>query len=329
MNKAYPQLIEKNNKQFMKGFLAIMTCVYICNLLFFPPPVYHFISYLFMANILINITAIILTCILSLASIRKLVLVYCIALTVILFPLAFFCFQRGIVGPLFWFIATPVCLSVLYPDKRTIAVAAACFVMMLVIFITGCVLHDELHYRPVPYYSIIKPTMVDAIAVFMCICYSLYFIHRLHKIEIAQLQDAHGGNKKNVVSILRDLEKEADNKSKYEEIFKQIETYFNEKHPYLSADFKIGKMAHDLNVNTTYLAKAIQIKTKMNFNNFTNAYRIRKAKELMRNNPQKFTLEYIYLSSGFKHQSSFNAAFKSLEGIVPSEYMKKRIHTHE
>jgi len=34
-------------------------------------------------------------------------------------------------------------------------------------------------------------------------------------------------------------------------------------------------------------------------------------------------LKYIYLSSGFKNQSSFNKAFKEKEGITPSEYYKQ------
>ena len=106
-------------------------------------------------------------------------------------------------------------------------------------------------------------------------------------------------------------------------IYEQIVAYFETKQPYLNANFKIGRMAHDLNINTVYLAKAIRLKQNMNFNNFVNFYRIEKAKELIRNTASKYTLEYIYLSSGFKSQSSFNTAFKLKEGITPSVYVQR------
>ncbi len=32
--------------------------------------------------------------------------------------------------------------------------------------------------------------------------------------------------------------------------------------------------------------------------------------------------KYIYLSAGFRHQSTFNKVFKEIEGITPSEYIK-------
>ncbi|MDR1380343.1 MAG: helix-turn-helix domain-containing protein, partial [Tannerella sp.] len=56
-----------------------------------------------------------------------------------------------------------------------------------------------------------------------------------------------------------------------------------------------------------------------NFNDFINLYRVAHAKKLIQDNSQ-YTLEYVFQSSGFKNQSSFNRIFKALEGTTPSEY---------
>jgi AraC-like DNA-binding protein len=60
----------------------------------------------------------------------------------------------------------------------------------------------------------------------------------------------------------------------------------------------------------------------MNFVNFVNYYRIETAKTLIRSNSSKYTLEYIYLSSGFKSQSAFNTSFKLQEKVTPSIWAK-------
>jgi AraC-like DNA-binding protein len=85
-------------------------------------------------------------------------------------------------------------------------------------------------------------------------------------------------------------------------------------------------MAHDLDVNPAYLSKAINSIENMNFNCLVNFYRVEKVKELMQQkDSQKYTVEHIYLSSGFRNQSSFNKAFKKQEGITPSEYLKQYV----
>ncbi|MDR0542141.1 MAG: AraC family transcriptional regulator [Dysgonamonadaceae bacterium] len=112
---------------------------------------------------------------------------------------------------------------------------------------------------------------------------------------------------------------------KYSEIFRQIEHYFEKEKPYLQANFKIGKMAHDLNINHSYLSKAIRINGNVNFNDYVNRARVEFAKKMIKKNENKYTLEYIYLMSGFKSQPIFNTAFKAQEGVTPSEYMKSAL----
>jgi AraC-like DNA-binding protein len=172
-----------------------------------------------------------------------------------------------------------------------------------------------------PFINLLHIYLIDSIYAFLLACYSLYFIRRFHQIQIGQQCNATKLDKRKIENILLNSEKY--NEVKFVKIYEQIVAYFETKQPYLNINFKIGKMAHDLNINTVYLAKAIRLKQNMNFNNFVNFYRIEKAKELIRNTASKYTLEYIYLSSGFKSQSSFNAAFKFKEGITPSVYVQR------
>lgn len=107
---------------------------------------------------------------------------------------------------------------------------------------------------------------------------------------------------------------------RYTDIYSQIIEYFETQQPYLNPDFKITSMASELNTNTTYLTRAIRENANVNFNGLTNHYRIKTVKKLMKTNPSHFTLEYIYLSAGFKSQASFNRAFKKEENMTPSDY---------
>jgi len=112
---------------------------------------------------------------------------------------------------------------------------------------------------------------------------------------------------------------------KFDTLYTAILTYFSEKKPYCNPDFTIEQLAKDLNSNVKYISKAIKIKENVNFNFFLNKYRISMIKEMIANDfHNKYTLRYIYFKSGFRHQSTFNKAFKDIEGMTPSKYIKSK-----
>ncbi len=62
----------------------------------------------------------------------------------------------------------------------------------------------------------------------------------------------------------------------------------------------------------------------MNFSNFVNDFRIKYAAEiLLDDNYKNFTIEAIGNLSGFSSKSAFNATFKKIIGVTPSEYKVK------
>lgn len=110
---------------------------------------------------------------------------------------------------------------------------------------------------------------------------------------------------------------------KYNELFNEIEHYFEEKAPYQNPDFNIHQLVIDLKTNSRYVANAIHQKNGGNFKSYLNTYRIKEVKKkLDKKEHERYTLKHIYNSVGFTNQSTFNRIFKEVEGTTPSEYIE-------
>ncbi|WP_374441618.1 helix-turn-helix domain-containing protein [Epilithonimonas sp.] len=112
-------------------------------------------------------------------------------------------------------------------------------------------------------------------------------------------------------------------KKVYDNLYHQIIDYFEKDKPWRNPDFSIHDLATKLNTNNTYISRAINYSSGMNFKTLVNKHRIEYIKnELLTDNVKKrYTLLYIYTSAGFRHQSTFNKAFKQIENMTPSEYI--------
>lgn len=117
-------------------------------------------------------------------------------------------------------------------------------------------------------------------------------------------------------------ETDEENLQMYTEIYDRIIKYLESETPWKNSNFSIQDLAHEFGINTTYLSKAISQNAGTNFKNLINTYRIKYIKDEMKTNYPKYTLMHIYVSAGFKHQSTFNRAFKQIENKTPSEYMR-------
>lgn len=238
------------------------------------------------------------------------------------------CLLKAVVTPLFWLIVLPIYIYAVFPTDKTLKwlIGYVCLVISSVIltFVLQYVVYDNelVIYYSLSLYQSILTELFNSFFALLMICYSLYYIHKFHQIEIDGLANSYINLKnKGICTISTHNENDYD-EEKYEHIYEQIEQYLESKEPYLNPDFRIAQMAFELNINVVYLAKAIRYEKEMNFNNLINYYRIERVKKLIKNNASKYTIEYIYLSSGFKSQSSFNRAFKLHTGITPSEYYK-------
>ena len=108
-------------------------------------------------------------------------------------------------------------------------------------------------------------------------------------------------------------------------LYNEIIELFNRDKPYLDPGFSTSRLADLLQSNVSYISKAINSNSGLNFNSFLNKYRIEYLKEMMKDEEEcnRYKITYLYMQVGFTNQSTFNKAFKQVEGITPSQYMKR------
>lgn len=107
------------------------------------------------------------------------------------------------------------------------------------------------------------------------------------------------------------------------EYLERLNAYMQQERPYLDANITIEIMAQQLGISRNYLTQILNEKLETNFYSFINEYRIAAFKRLVADPAnQKATLISLAYDSGFNTKSTFNTAFKKIEGITPSQYRK-------
>lgn len=98
--------------------------------------------------------------------------------------------------------------------------------------------------------------------------------------------------------------------------------YFSERKPYHDPDLKIWDVSRELGSNRTYISQLINNEFKQNFAGFVNSYRIKEAKELLEENPEKDTIT-LASEVGFGSGTSLSRAFYAHYNMKISEFRKK------
>lgn len=89
-------------------------------------------------------------------------------------------------------------------------------------------------------------------------------------------------------------------------------------------DVSLARAASELNANTAYLSRTVNEQFGVSFSTLLLEYRIRIAtRRMSKGSPYvKQTIEAIANSVGYSSRSSFITAFKKINGMTPSEYIK-------
>jgi len=123
---------------------------------------------------------------------------------------------------------------------------------------------------------------------------------------------------------LRIAVENAESQERDKELYNEIINYLEENKPFKDADFNAHALAKALNTNVTYISKAIRTGGNGNFNMLISNFRINYVKSMLDSGAlKKYTIDYIYAEAGYKYRSTFNAAFKGITGMTPSDYVSQ------
>jgi AraC-like DNA-binding protein len=114
-------------------------------------------------------------------------------------------------------------------------------------------------------------------------------------------------------------------KSEAEEIHKMIIDYLDSEKPYIQSDFSMHDLCDRLNVSRRKISYVLNEIIQKNFYGVINEYRIKEAEELLvKDDLNQMKIEVLGEMVGFQSKSSFNACFKKVTGMTPSEFRMKR-----
>jgi len=248
---------------------------------------------------------------------------YMIVMIILLFPEMVVSLKKDQLTGILWLIpSAPLSLTIFFPNRTG---TVWTFIVLLYVILT------YLLYPLIPdliFTNIMLPAeqqkMTNFFTIltgFTCSCVPLYTKFKLASLKIETIAD---DKEKEITCKKADIEKDLKEKDieKFNHLFNKIVKCFEEKKIYKDPDLTVSKLAEVLDTNANYIYQAIQQNRQMNFNTFVNLYRINMIKALIADGwDKKYTIQHIYSSAGFKHQTTFNKVFKSLEGMSPSDYI--------
>lgn len=133
--------------------------------------------------------------------------------------------------------------------------------------------------------------------------------------------------------IFEETDQKIDNHSKYaksgfgekeiQTLGKKLSDLMHNEKPFLDPQLSLKKLAEMMDISPNKLSQVINSQKDKNFFDFVNSYRIRELTELLKEDENKqYTILSLALDAGFNSKSTFNASFKKLTGLTPSEYLK-------
>jgi AraC-like DNA-binding protein len=109
------------------------------------------------------------------------------------------------------------------------------------------------------------------------------------------------------------------------EMNRKLTAAMKEQMLFRQPNLTIQQLASVLSSPSKELTKFLNEQLQMNFSEYVNYHRIEYVKELINSSAaEKYTLVSLAELSGFASKSSFNATFKKVTGLTPSDYKKQQ-----
>lgn len=106
-------------------------------------------------------------------------------------------------------------------------------------------------------------------------------------------------------------------------IVDKLRKYIEKEKVYLNPDLKMSDLADYLHLSPSKLSQVFSLYLKENWYDFINSYRLAEFKRLIDEGAyRQYTLLALSAKCGFK-KSSFFSTFRKVEGMTPTEYLKK------
>lgn len=106
-------------------------------------------------------------------------------------------------------------------------------------------------------------------------------------------------------------------------IIERLKNYLVGEKQYLDANLSLVGTAEALGVSQGHLSKTINNEMQISFKDYVNGLRVEEAKRyLLDSTFSNYTLLAIGLEAGFNSKSTFNASFKKIVGVTPSQFKK-------
>lgn len=178
------------------------------------------------------------------------------------------------------------------------------YITAFVTFVIICISFILLKHKQ---YNYIQPT-ANIIAIWPIIVWSFYGVMNMNKDSFS-----FDSNKPTNKLNARDLE-----------LHRKLDNEIITKMAYLESGLSIEPLAKRLGVSSYRLREFINQTLRYdNFSTYVNSYRIDAIKKVFINPDRNhIPILTIALKNGFNSLSTFNRAFKSIEGVTPSEYRK-------
>lgn len=108
-----------------------------------------------------------------------------------------------------------------------------------------------------------------------------------------------------------------------EAIMVRVRKYMEAHKPYLDCDYKMSELADTLHLSPSKLSQVFNVYLKENYYEFINRYRLAEFKQMIdKGDYRRYTLTALSERCGFR-RSSFFSTFRKVEGMTPTEYLKK------
>jgi len=155
-------------------------------------------------------------------------------------------------------------------------------------------------YAPIVYYSL----------AFFIWCYVYTHIYQMVVVQELANNDDNDNDNDNV-------EEEVDSA-----FLEQLNRVCEQQELFTKSDLTRDELARQMHMGHTQFTSRLKEATGMNFYDYINGLRIRKATELIEEG--KMDMGSIGQTVGYSYRSTFYRAFAAIQGCTPTEYLKRR-----